>query len=179
VTETDQRNESAQDAGRDSRRRFVMPAVVIGLLGGHVLFIAYAITLATGDPSFGVVPDYYQRAVGFDDRKAALQASADLGWSVELTPANSASVRGERVLALRITDVDGLPVTGASVVLDGYHVARAGNPQSCELTEVLPGQYAGTARMTREGFWEFDLAARRGETVYVTHLRQYIWAPSE
>lgn len=179
MASTDGQNEQLQDTPDCGGRRLVMPSVVIGLLGGHVLFIAYAITLATADPSFAVVPDYYQRAVGFDERKAALQASEELGWHVELIPSASATDRGEREATVRITDADGLPVTGAAVRLDGYHISRAGDPQSFELAEVSPGQYTGSARLVREGFWEFDLVARRGETVYVTDLRQFLWAPTE
>ena len=142
-----------------------------------MLFIAIAITLATGDPSFAVVPDYYQKAVGYDDRRAALAASEQLGWSVQLEPAPTADVRGQRDAVVRLNDREGRPVEGASVRIDCYHVSRAADPQTFELIEVLPGQYIGAAKMDREGFWQFDLSATRGDDVFVSDLRQFVRAP--
>lgn len=156
------------------RRRFAMPAVVLGLLGGHVVFILLAITLATGDRSFAVVPDYYQKAVAYDDRKAALAVSAALGWRVALEPGAQVTSLGERDVLVRLRDREGAAVSGAQVAVSGYHFSRADEPVSFELAEALPGQYVGRAPLGREGFWWFELTAVRGGEDFFTEFKQFV-----
>ena len=151
-----------------------MPAVVIGLLGGHMIFIFTAITLGTGDPSFAVVPDYYQKGVDYDERKALLAESAKLGWSVEVMPGVSADAIGQRDLVVQVRDAEGQAVKGLDLRIDAYHVARASEPVGFVCVEVLPGQYVGTARMTREGFWQFAIDAASGDQRFIAELRQFV-----
>ena len=158
-------------------RRFTMPAVVLGLLGGHMVFIMLAITLATGDRSFAVVPDYYNKAVAYDQHKAELAQSEALGWQVQMQPAATVDAAGERELVVMLRDRDNAWVTGASVRVSCFHYARAGDPMSFELTEVLPGQYTGKARLGREGFWQFDLVAERGDARFVSQTKQFVRKP--
>lgn len=154
-----------------------MPAVVLGLLGSHMLFIMIAITLGTGDPSFAVVPDYYQKGVDYDERKALLAESAALGWTVELTPSSEADTVGKRELVLQLKDAGGQPVRGLTLRVHAYHVARASEPLSMECVEVLPGQYVGAARMTREGFWQFGIDATSGDDRFVADIRRFVSSP--
>ena len=151
-----------------------MPMVVLGLLGGHMVFIMTAITLATGDSSFAVVPDYYQKAVDYDERKALLAESEQLGWRVELTAAEQIDAIGEREVLVMLRDRDDQPVTDAAVQVFGYHYARAGEPVAFESVEVLPGQYVGKARVGREGFWQFEIDVNRGEQRFFTSFKQFV-----
>jgi nitrogen fixation protein FixH len=151
-----------------------MPAMVIGLLGGHMIFIFTAITLGTGDPSFAVVPDYYQKGVDYDDRKALLAESAQLGWVVEVVPGESADAIGQRELVVQVRDAEGQAVKGLEMKIDAYHVARASEPVGFVCVEALPGQYVGTSRMTREGFWQFTIDATSGDQRFVAELRQFV-----
>lgn len=157
-----------------SARRFTMPMVVAGLLGGHVIFILIAITLATGDRSFAVVPDYYKKAVDYDHRKVELAASAELGWRVQLQPAGTMDTVGQREVVVLLHDRDGDPISGAQVGLDCYHYARAGELLSLELEEAEPGRYVGTDRLGKEGFWQFEIAAQRGDERFVTEFKQFV-----
>lgn len=158
-------------------KRFTMPAVVLGLLGGHMVFIMVAITLATGDRSFAVVPDYYNKAVDYDQRKAELIASEQLGWQVELQPGAAVDAKGERELVVVLRDRDGDPVTHAEVRVSCYHFARAREPVSLELNEWLPGQYVGTSKLSREGFWQFEISAKRGDERFVSETKQFVRKP--
>lgn len=151
-----------------------MPLVVLGLLGGHMIFIMTAITLATGDSSFAVVPDYYQKAVDYDERKALLAESEQLGWQIELAAAEQIDAIGEREVVVMLRDRDGQPVTDAAVQVFGYHYARAGDPVAFESVEVLPGQYVGKARVGREGFWQFEVSAERGEERFFSSFKQFV-----
>lgn len=170
--EADNQDRPVKAAG--TIRRFTMPAVVLGLLGGHVVFIMVAITLATGDQSFAVVPDYYKKAVDYDQRKAELAESDSLGWRAELQPAALVDALGEREVVVVLRDESGASVTGAAVRVSCYHYARAGEPIAFDLQEVLPGQYVGRARLAREGFWQFELLARQGESAYVREFKQFV-----
>eukprot|EP00752_Nemacystus_decipiens_P013680 g12133.t1 len=134
----------------EALRRFIMPSVVLGLLGAHMVFIFTAITLGTGDPSFAVVPDYYEKAVDYDEHKALLAQSAQLGWSVELVPSTHADVAGQRELMLRLRDAGDQPVEGAEVRVTGYHLARAGEPVEMTCVQTLPGVYVGQASIGKE-----------------------------
>lgn len=151
-----------------------MPAVVLGLLGGHVVFIMTAITLATGDRSFAVVPEYYQKAVDYDQRKAALQESRALGWLVALQPDETIDAVGQRGVKVRITDRQGNPLSNLTLKIDCYHLSRASDALSLELSEIAPGEYEGQARMAKEGFWSFELTAVGEDTTFVTEFKQFI-----
>lgn len=153
-----------------------MPAVVLGLLGSHMLFILIAITLGTGDPSFAVVPDYYQKGVDYDERKALLASSAELGWVVDVLPGETTDAVGQRELVVQVRNEQGQPVRGLQVQIDAYHVARASEPVRLVCVEVLPGQYIGSARLSREGFWQFSLEATNDDERYIAEQRQFVKA---
>jgi len=155
-------------------RVFVMPGVVLGLLGGQMVFIAIAITLATGDRSFAVVPDYYQKAVDWDQRRDALAASDELGWRVELRPSGAVDALGRRNLSVAVHDAAGQPLAGAAVTVEYFHHARAKDFRAVELSEVVPGQYATAAQMPLAGRWQFDVVIERGEQRYVATLQQHV-----
>lgn len=167
----------AQPASVTMRKRLMMPAVVAGLLGGHVLFVVIAITLATSDRSFAVVPDYYQKAVDYDLHKAELAASEQLGWKAELLPGAEVDTRGRRDILVLLHDGSGDPVTNAVIGVSCYHLARAGDPQSFDLVEDMPGRYVGRVRMQREGFWQFELSAERGADKFVADWKQFVYQP--
>lgn len=169
-------DQTTQTRAPGKRRWYLMPVVVLGLLGAHMAFIFTAITLGTGDPSFAVVPDYYQKAVDYDEYKALLAESAALGWSVRLSPAEQADAIGQRDLIVRLRDGAGEPVQGLRVLIDGFHQARASQPVSFECVEVLPGQYVGKAAMAREGFWQFAIDASGKDQRFVAELKQFVSA---
>lgn len=152
----------------------MMPLVVLGLLGGHMIFIMVAITLATGDRSFAVVPDYYQKAVDYDERKALLTESAELGWQADLVPSDQLDAVGQREVVVMLRDQKGRPITDAAVRVSGYHYARAGEPVAFEAIEALPGQYVGKARVAREGFWQFEIDVQRGEQRFLSSFKQFV-----
>lgn len=153
-----------------------MPVVVLGLLGSHMTFIMIAITLGTGDPSFAVVPDYYQKGVDYDERKALLAASSELDWSVAIDPSPSVDAVGQRELIVSVRDAQGDAVEGLDIAIDAYHVARANEPVALTCIEVLPGQYVGSARLGREGFWQFAIDATVGDQRFIVERRQFVQA---
>lgn len=156
-------------------RVFVMPALVLGFLGAHMLFIFIAISLAVGDRSFAVVPDYYQKAVDWDDHKAALAASAALNWDVEILPSRDVTIRGERELVVVLQDAQGRPITGAQVYATLYHHAHASRVVEAELPPSdAPGRYHVQADMRDEGVWDVTLRITHGPDTYLHQEKLYV-----
>lgn len=116
-----------------------------------------------------VIDRYYQQAVAWDSTAAVRQASRDLGWAVDVT---RGAVDGRTVLDVRVTDRDGLPVTG----LTGELLLR--RPQSAGVLERLRLD-AAPATMLRaypsvsgRGLWDIDVELQRGETRFVDTVRR-------
>lgn len=156
-------------------RMYLMPALVLGFLGTHMLFVFIAISLAVGDRSFAVVPDYYQKAVEWDDHKAALAASAALGWEVEVLPSRDVTLRGVRELAVVLHDAEGRPITEAQVHATLYHHANASRVVEVELIPgAYPGRYSVLAEMRDEGVWNIRLQITHGTDAYLHQDKLYV-----
>lgn len=152
----------AQAAAASRKAAWFWGALVVGLLGTQVLVGVGSVMIAIADPSASVVPDYYQKALAWDDEMARRAASEALGWEAEIDVSEGADLLGQRTLVLTLTDRDGRPLDGADVELRLFHHARASDPQRVELRGHGSGRYSGTAVMRRAGLWQVDLAATRG-----------------
>ncbi|HEY4243240.1 MAG TPA: FixH family protein [Kofleriaceae bacterium] len=120
---------------------------ITGLLGANVLAsVALAMTAAHG--SSQVIPDYYERAVHYDD--AIDQAATDrrLGWHVDtaVTPAG---------LVVHVRDAAGAPLAGATIDVTGYQRAHASTP-----FHLTPG--AGPVALPVHGVCDIALVVTRG-----------------
>src|SRR3954466_7927827 len=94
-------------------RYWPWPLIVVGLLLGHVSIMVTAVILATGDKSFAVLPNYYEKAVNWDKNQAELRASEKLGWQVTLVPSPDVDPAGHRSLMLTLADATGHAVADA------------------------------------------------------------------
>jgi nitrogen fixation protein FixH len=136
--------------------------VVVGLLCAHVSGMILAVRIATGDPTFTSVPDYYQRAVAWDDQAASQRASDALGWQAEL----SSSALGDR-LVLVVRDAHGAPVDGLVGTVSAYHHARTRDVFEAPLTARGDGTYFAAIAVGAPGAWQVALRAERGGEVFV------------
>jgi nitrogen fixation protein FixH len=134
-------------------------AAVVGLLVGNA--IAMGVLLAeAGDPTPRVLPDYYRRAIAWDDTMAARRASAALGWTA--TP----TLDGDRV-AVVLVDAAGAPVSGATVTVTARHRSRADGVVAATLDEAAPGRYLGDLALARPGLHELEVTARRAGATFL------------
>ncbi|MFN0137276.1 MAG: FixH family protein [Phycisphaerae bacterium] len=176
----------------DANKRFaaiVWPGMVIGLLAMQVAMCAIAITLATRDPSMSVEPNYYQKALHWDDSQAAKARQAAIGWVLKLesvtassngasepraqTSAPAPSVlqaqasgvshggAGTTPLRMRLTDKQGAPLSAASITGEYFHHARANNRAVFTARQLEPGIYEANLTLGRPGLWELRLVATR------------------
>ncbi|MGE0480606.1 MAG: FixH family protein [Phycisphaerae bacterium] len=147
-------------------RAWVWPAIVVGMLAAHAALCAITIVAATSDPSWAVEPDYYQKALNWDEHAAAMRAGAALGWTVEIDVASMASVRGSRAVRCRLSDRDAKPVDGATLRATVFHHARGADRTTLAFAPAGRGEYEASAALRKAGTWEFRIEAERGEERY-------------
>ena len=150
---------------------WVWPGLVCALLGAQVGLGVVAVTLATADPAWRVVPHYHEQALRWDGVMAARAASDRLGWDVSISPEEATTPGGPQSVVVTLVDGDGRPVDGATLTVELWHHARPGEvttivcPQSA-----VPGRYIGDARLNRSGLWQVEIAARRHEQLFAKSL---------
>jgi len=126
--------------------------------------------IAASDEAFAVEPDYYRKAVHFDDEMALRAESARLGWRVE--PAlqlGTPSAPG--ALSVVVRDAAGAPVDGASVELLAMHNARASHQLTATLVASGDGRYEAPLDAQRPGEWELRFLVRRGSDRFAARAR--------
>lgn len=76
-------------------RAWMWPVGLITLMCGSVGICVMTAVVAARDPSFALEPDYYERALEWDETAAARDASATLGWRahVEVSIPGAAGTR--------------------------------------------------------------------------------------
>ena len=129
---------------------FFLGALLLTSVGANV----FLVVRGHDDPAFAVEPDYYDKAVHWDERQAARRASDELGWRIEV----DASRDGVQI---ELADALGRPVEGAQVEVEAFHNARASQRLRARLAPEAPGRYVLARRFERPGLWELRLSAIR------------------
>jgi nitrogen fixation protein FixH len=153
---------SADSTPAAARGRWFWPLLVGGLFAGHIALMLMMVYLATRDRSFAVEPDYYQKALNWDQVAAQRQENARLGWGVTIEIGDTPGVLGERTVTCRVGDQSGTPVSGGVVELTAFAHARGSERTSLRLPPCGDGVYRAVLRLPRKGRWEFRLVISRG-----------------
>ncbi len=132
---------------------------VVGLLAGNAIAMGVLVAASTTGATHHVVPDYYRKALAWDQEMAIERASQALGWRAGL---RAEPATGGTALEITLVDRDGAPVVGAAVALSAFHRADAGSIQRIALAEVGGGRYRGQAPLRRAGVHEITVSAERG-----------------
>jgi len=146
------------------------PVMVVGLLGLNVAVVSVTLVLATRDPSFAVEPDYYDKAVAWDETARRREASRALGWIAAVEAPAEEVAPGRREIVLTLRDAAGAPVAGAQAGAVVFHNARAADREAVTLIETEPGVYRGRTRLRMAGRWIVALEVVRGGEVFVEEL---------
>ncbi len=72
---------------------------------------------------------------------------------VEMTLQPSPPVVGDANVLLRLIDAEGKPLEGAEVQVEGNMNHAGMKPSFAEVSEIAPGEYAGTLDFTMAGDW--------------------------
>lgn len=110
-----------------------------------------AITLATQDPSVAVVPDYYQKALAWDETEKLRRDSEALGWAVQT------SVSSKGVLHVDLRDADGRPVEITNGSIEIFRHARANHITKHDLEASAEGAISIQDVITHSGWWTVRL----------------------
>jgi nitrogen fixation protein FixH len=129
------------------------PLGVAVILGCTVAANVVLIVVATGDESFAIEKDYYEKAVRWDDEMAQQRRNASLGWWIEPHLELGRGPSGGRLL-VRVRDAHGRPVASARVGVTAFHNARAKDQLIATLREDSAGTYSALVTAERQGVWE-------------------------
>lgn len=165
---------SDEHQSREALAQMLWTGGIIGFFAIQAVIWAVAITLTSNDPSHAVVADLDERVGSSDDRRAAREASARLGWvtSVSIVSANEAS--GKRGVQIRISAPDGQAVPIEEIEVFGFHRARVTDRKSLKLQAVKPGVWQIDEPLTRKGWWRFQGQARAGNDHYQFELTEFL-----
>lgn len=145
------------------RHWWIWPTLVLGLLLAHAATITWFMTKAISDENFAVVPNAYEKGLGYDRRKARLARTAELGWQVQLKTGSLVDQAGRRMLTVELSGRAGEPILDARMKV---RLTRdAGGGQS-ELVQLEPGeaagQFVGLASLGTVGLYQAEVVAERG-----------------
>lgn len=142
------------------KRGRAWPFAIAGILLAGVAANVALIVVAASDPAAAIEPDYYRKAVAWDDEMAQQERNNQLAWSV-----HSVLHLGERGsrgrLELTLVDGAGRPLAGAAVTALVMHNARAADVRSLSLQEIGGGRYAASIDADRPGVWEVRVSVQR------------------
>lgn len=164
------------DAAAEARARWTWVGIILALIGSQLAIAFVAVWYAVGDPALAVVPDYYDKAVRWDELRAIRQRSADLGWQVQIgwTPPDPA---GNRQLTVQVLDAHGGPAPARDATLQCYHHAHGTNVETIALTERDPGVFTGTAQLAHPGLYRWNFEASFGDKPFVWEEDRAVDAP--
>jgi nitrogen fixation protein FixH len=147
-----------------SRPGWYWPLGLAALLVGSAAANIALIVITARDASFAVEPDYYAKALAWDETMAQARRNEALGWSLGLG-IEPAGERGRVTVAARLADRSGAPLDGARVSLEALHNARASRVLTATL-EPRGAGYAAVMPLSRPGLWEFRVRVTRGADVF-------------
>ncbi len=137
------------------------PIGIAMILATGVVVNLYVMRVAAGDPSFAVEPDYYRKAVQHDDVMAQRARNAELGWTLE--PEVARADGGVATLRVHLADSTGRAITGATLSVEAFPVARSSDVVRATLVASADGAggYAVGFPVRHAGRWELRFDASR------------------
>ncbi|MEM8711271.1 MAG: FixH family protein [Planctomycetota bacterium] len=162
---------SASTSSREARKAsYRWPLIIVGFLAGHMGAMALAVNIAGRDNGNAVLPDYYERALAWDEMREKAADSAQLGWDVFVNASALTDAAGRRTLRVEVLDRFREPVKGAQVAVRYWHRAE-GKAREATLSAVgegAKGVYEAEVPMARSGLYACDLAIELGELLHVS-----------
>ncbi|MCU0303707.1 MAG: FixH family protein [Thermoanaerobaculales bacterium] len=149
------------------------PAVIAGALALHVLVMAAMVWVATTNDSYAVEPDYYAKALAWDERRAQERRNAELGWRLEFTVVPAAE-GADPVLRATLVDDAGVPVTGARIAAEAFSNVRRDEVLTAILGPSREG-YEAAIPMHGNGRWELRFEVTRDQDVYTHRDTRHIY----
>lgn len=153
-----------------------------GLQGRHVLMIllgffgvvfavnGFFLVSALSTHTGVVANEPYRKGLEYNDRIAAAERQASLGWRESL------SVKTSGAITLALHDANGAPIPNLGVTAVLGRPATARFDRRLALVESVPGHYTATARALEGGSWIAGIEARTSTSdELVFQLRRRLW----
>jgi hypothetical protein len=148
---------------------WLVPVVLMAVM---LAGLGVLITIATNDPSFAVEHDYYRKALTWDRHQAQAARNQALGWRLNVDLSTSTTEGSNQIdVVARIID-DEAEIRGATVELEAFHNARAGEIQRVRLAEEPGGTYRTRLPLHRLGLWEFRFLVRHEGLEFTETVRR-------
>jgi len=141
------------------QKGFAWALVPVVLLGTMFVGWGVMISLALDDPAFAIEPEYYDKAVHFDEHRAEARESRELGWSLQVAPRLDAE---GALVDVTLRDRQGRPIKDASVKATVFHNARSSQWRQLEFRGDGHGRYSQRLAPWRPGLWELRFEVQRG-----------------
>lgn len=143
-----------------SRLRFRMwPGLIFVLLGLNFCVVGATVYFAHASAT-PVEPDYYQRALNWDQEHRIRLAGRSLGWKMEAWFVRA----GEQTVQMefRLLDSRDQPIRSARISAECFHEAQPTNVVSLGVVEGPPGEYRAALRTAdaQRGLWRMTALAR-------------------
>lgn len=128
---------------------------VVGLLSLQVVLGVAAVMLATGDESVAVIPDYYDKALNWDEQMAQRQSSKALGWQVEFVETDYGQLGSG--LQINLKDAADTPIQIQSGTVHLYRHARASERMAAPIAKADDGIIEVASCFSHHGLWQVEL----------------------
>ncbi len=155
------------------------PYVIVLMLLAHATLIVGTIVYVGGKHDTYVDPDYYAKAVDWDEQREMKEAADKEGWTVAIKTELVDDDPAQRTVELQLLDMHANPIDDALVELVCYHPAElARRIDSVLVYDGDDSMYQSKLPIERPGIWVAELTIqRRGVTALLTRDLDVISAP--
>jgi FixH protein len=136
--------------------------VPVALLASSLFGVGGMALVAVRDPNFALEPDYYQKAIHWDQVQAQAANNQRSGFQVLAPAVIVLDKQGRATLKLEIKSQSGHAVTGAHVIATGFPNAYSEDISPLQFSEQTPGVYLAPIQARHVGLWEFRVALDSG-----------------
>ena len=155
----------------NGRARLPWALVPVALLLSSALGVGSMAVIAARDPHFATEPDYYKKAISWDQAQAQAASNQRLGYVVELPAIVRFDAHGRATLDLTVRDRLGQPVTGAQLSASAFANAYSGSLIRAEFAEQSGGHYRAELTVSHPGQWVFAIVGNVGGERFTADLR--------
>ncbi len=148
-------------------QRLRWPLIVTGLLSCHVGAMVLAVNIASVGEGNAILPDYYGKALRWDEMRLQAAASESLGWAYTLTPSVLMGDDGLRSLRGTLADASGMGLADAKVHVRVWHYEAKRPQESGEVTTDANGAFRVSLPMELSGAWTCETMVSRGADVFI------------
>ncbi|MBL8763319.1 MAG: FixH family protein [Phycisphaerae bacterium] len=144
------------------------PVLILMLIGMNASIVGATVYFALSDGSVATEPEYYAKALRFEETIRQRERSAELGWIARPTVRWLDNGRAAR-LVVTLSDREGRAINGARVTAVAFANVRSGERQPLNLgpTDLGAGEYEAPIRIDRPGLWHIRIGAEHEGSSFV------------